>query len=101
MLPEGRDTVLAVDAVDSGSVTGLSSGARHLVRLDLTAPRDAQLAGGTRRFAAENRYHFFIPVIGCVILAALAGFGFRTRTNSSLPTQDRGRITKEVQSVAR
>lgn len=101
VLAEGRDTVLAVDAVDSGSVTGLAIGSHHIARLDPAAPRDAQLAGGTRRFAAENRYHFFVPVIGCVILAALAGFGFRIRTTSRSPTQNRGRITKEVHDVAR
>ena len=101
VVAEGRDTVLAVDAVDSGSVTGLVSGTRHLVRIDPTEPRHAQLAGGTRRFAAENRYHFFVPVIGCVILASLAGFGFRMRTNSGIPAHNRGRITKEVHDVAR
>ena len=101
LVAAGQDTVLAVDAVDSGSVSGLASGAHLPVRLDPASPRDAQLAGGTRRFAAENRYHFFVPIIGCVILAALAGFGFRMRTNSSVPIQNRGRITKEVHHVAR
>jgi hypothetical protein len=101
VIAAGLDTVLALDAVDSGSVTGLTAGAHLSVRLDPASPRDAQLTGGTRRFAAENRYHFFIPVIGCVILAALTGFGFRMRTISSVPTQNPGRITKEVHHVAR
>ena len=73
------DTVLAVDAVDSGSVNGLAIGTHHAVRLDPAAPRDAQLSDGTRRFAAENRYHFFIPVIGCVLLGTLAALGYRMR----------------------
>ena len=75
----GRDTVLAVDAVDSGSVAGLADGAVLPVRLDAAAPRDAQLAGGTRRFVEANRYHFLIPVIGCGILGTLAGLTYRWR----------------------
>jgi hypothetical protein len=73
------DTVLAVDAVDSGSVKGLAHGARLPVRLDPAAPREAQLAGGTRHFAEANRFHFLIPVLGCVILGALAGLTYRWR----------------------
>lgn len=73
------DTVLAVDAVDSGSVKGLAHGARLPVRLDPAAPREAQLAGGTRQFAEANRFHFLIPVLGCVILGALAALAFRWR----------------------
>jgi hypothetical protein len=75
----GRDTVLAVDAVDSGSVNGLAHGARLPVRLDPASPRDAQLAGGTRRFLEANRYHFLIPVLGCGILGTFAGLGYRWR----------------------
>ncbi len=75
----GLDTVLAVDAVDSGSVAGLAPGALLPVRLAPASPRDAQLVGGTRRFAMENRYHFFVPVTGCVLLAAFAAFGYRWR----------------------
>ena len=75
----GRDTVLAVDAVDSGSVAGLAHGVGLPVRLDPAAPREAQLAGGTRRFVEANRYHFLIPVIGCGILGTLAGLTYRWR----------------------
>ena len=104
---EGRDTVLAVDAVDSGSVTGLAIGTHHAARLDPAAPRDAQLAAGTRRFAAENRYHFFVPVIGCVLLGTLAALGYRMRqrapsrpdelpiADSSPPTPNGGRLIHE------
>ena len=107
VLAEGRDAVLAVDAVDSGSVNGLAIGTHHTVRLDPAAPRDAQLAGGTRRFAAENRYHFFIPVIGCVLLGTLAALGYRMRqrapgrpdelpmADSSPPTPNGGRLIHE------
>ena len=52
----GRDTVIAVDAVDSGSMAGLAYGARLPVRLEPALPREAQLVGGTRRFAEANRY---------------------------------------------
>ena len=73
------DTVLAVDAVDSGSVKALAHGARLPVRLDPSAPREARLSGGTRTFASANRFHFLIPVFGCVILGALAGLTYRWR----------------------
>lgn len=77
---QGRgDTVLAVDAVDSGSVQGLALGARLPVRLDPAAPREAQLAGATRQFAEANRYHFLIPVVGFAILGTLAGLAYGWR----------------------
>ena len=86
------DTVIAVDAVDSGSVKGLAHGARLPVRLDPAAPREAQLAGGTRQFARANRFHFLIPVLGCVILGAIAAlaYGWRRRTaRAASPTGER------------
>lgn len=76
---DGRDTVLAVDAVDSGSVARLAHGVVLPVRLDTAAPRDARLADGTRRFVEANRYHFLIPVIGCGILGTLAALTYRWR----------------------
>jgi hypothetical protein len=77
----GRDTVLAVDAVDSGSVAALANGVLLPVRLDPAEPREARLAGGTRRFVEANRYHFLIPVLGCGILGMVAGltYGWRRR----------------------
>lgn len=72
LLPDqGGDAVLAVDAVDSGSVKGLAPNARVAVRLDPVAPRDAQLVGGTRRFVAANRYHLFVLLFGVVLLGTL------------------------------
>lgn len=82
----GRDTVLAVDAVDSGSVAGLGNGAILPVRLDPAAPRAAQLAGGTRRFVEANRYHFRVPVIGLAVLGTLAGVSYRWRRRKAQPT---------------
>jgi hypothetical protein len=84
----GRDTVLAVDAVDSGSVRELAFGARLAVRLDPAAPREAQLAGGTRRFVAANRYHFLIPVVGFGLLGTLAGLAYRWRRKRRTMKQD-------------
>jgi hypothetical protein len=75
----GRDTVLAVDAVDSGSVAGLDFGALMQVRLDPAAPRGARLATATRRFVDANRYHMIVPVVGCGILGTLAAVGYRWR----------------------
>jgi hypothetical protein len=65
--------------VDSGSVAGLTHGAGLPVRLDPATPREAQLAGGTRRFVEANRYHFLVPVIGFGILGTLAGLTYRWR----------------------
>jgi hypothetical protein len=76
------DTVLAVDAVDSSSVNGLVHGARLPVRFDPVAPRDAQLAGGTRRFAEANRFHFFVPIFGFVVLGTLAAVGYTVRRST-------------------
>ena len=81
------DTVLAVDAVDSGSVKGLVHGARLPVSLDPAAPREAQLAGATRHFAGANRFHFLIPVLGCVILGALAALAYGWRRSSRAAAQ--------------
>ena len=87
----GRDTVLAVDAVDSGSVAGLANGEVLPVRLDPAAPRDAQLAAGTRRFVAANRDHFLIPVVGCAILGALMGLAYDWRRRTRHATAKPGR----------
>ncbi|HUF35338.1 MAG TPA: hypothetical protein VMN37_05265 [Gemmatimonadales bacterium] len=63
-------------------MSGLSQGARLQVRLDPAAPRDAQLAGGPRRFAAANRHHFLVPVLGCATLGALSGLGYSCRART-------------------
>jgi hypothetical protein len=89
---DSGDTALAVDAVDSGSVMGLAHGTRLPVRVDPAAPRDAQLVGGTRRFAAANRYHFFVPVLGCAMLGALMGLAYdwRRRTRRATASTEHG-----------
>ena len=82
-LPDGQDTVLVVDAVDSGSVAGLSLGAALPVRYDPQEPRNARLVQGTRRFIERNQYHFLPAVIGIPVLGMLAGLGFRRRRRRS------------------
>ena len=96
----GRDTVLAVDAVDSGTVAGLAHGVVLPVRLDPAAPRDAQLAGGTRRFVEANRYHFLIPVVGCGILGTLAGLTYRWRRRKRQATAPEATMAGEGTAIA-
>jgi hypothetical protein len=71
--------VLAVDAVDSGSVAGLEHGAVLPVRLDARSPRDARLAQGERTFMTRNRYHFLVPIVGFGALLTLGAMGWRSR----------------------
>ena len=84
--PGFPDSTLAVDAVDSGSVTGLQVGAELPVRYDPRSPRDARLAVGSRTYLERNRYHFRTPVIGLALLGMLAAWGARTR-------RSRGRVS--------
>jgi hypothetical protein len=77
--PGRTDSVLAVDAVDSGSTPGLAHGAILPIRLDTSAPRDSRLAEGRRSFMTRNRYHFRMPVVGCGILGTLGAWGWRDR----------------------
>ena len=92
----GRDTVIAVDAVDSGSVAGLAHGSRLPVRLDPAAPREAQLANGTRRFVEANRYHFRIPVLGCGLLGLLAALSYRWRRKGRAGPRNEGATRQEA-----
>ena len=50
----------------------------------------ARLASGTQRFAQANQYHFLVPVIGCGILATLAGlaYAWRRRKRDMTPRED-------------
>ena len=75
--PGRPDTVLVVDAVDSGSVAGLAVGAAVPVRYDPQEPRNARLVQGTRKFIERNRYHFLPGVIGIPVLGMIAGLGVR------------------------
>jgi hypothetical protein len=60
-VPAGaRDTVVAVDAVDSGSVAGLVHGATLPIRYDPGGPRTAVLAAGRRSYPAGNRPLYYL-----------------------------------------
>jgi hypothetical protein len=76
--PGRSDSMLAVDAVDSGSVAGLQVRTEVPVRYDPRSPRDARLAVGTRTYLERNRYHFRTPVVGLALLGILAAWGART-----------------------
>jgi hypothetical protein len=78
-VPGLADSVLAVDAVDSGSTAGLVFGAILPVRYDPDSPREARLVQGTRTFMARNRYHFLVPVVGVGALGTLGAWGWRRR----------------------
>jgi hypothetical protein len=99
-IPGGRDTVIAVDAVDSGSVAGLSHGAQLPVRLDPAAPREAQLAGGSRQFVEANRYHFRIPVLGCGLLGMLAALAYRWRRKRRAGAREEGTVSQGTANAA-
>ena len=81
-VPGWSDSVLAVDAVDSGSTAGLAFGAVLPVRYDRDSPREARLIQGSRTFMARNRYHFLIPVVGVGVLGTLGAWGWRSRRMS-------------------
>lgn len=51
----GADAVVAVDAVDAGSIASLDGPAPRRVRFDSARPREARLADGTRTFDVRNR----------------------------------------------
>jgi hypothetical protein len=77
---QGRpDSLLAVDAVDSGSVAGLAVGEVVRVRHPADDPRAALLTEGARTFLIRNRYHYRPIVIGLPILGMLGAWGFRSR----------------------
>jgi hypothetical protein len=78
-IPGRPDSVVAVDAVDSGSVAGLAYGTVLRVRHSTADPRAAMLAEGTRTFVARNRYHFLLAVLALPVLGMLGGWGFRHR----------------------
>jgi hypothetical protein len=77
---QGRpDSLLAVDAVDSGSVAGLAVGVMLPVRYPTDDARGARLTDGTRTFVVRNRYHYLPAVIVVPLLGVLGGWGFRSR----------------------
>jgi hypothetical protein len=77
------DSLVAVDAVDSGSVAGLGFGAMLRVRHPEGDPRAARLSEASRTFVARNRYHYLTIVIAGPLLGMLGAWGFRQRRRRS------------------
>lgn len=78
-VPGRPDSVVAVDAVDSGSVGGLAFGAVLRVRHPAGDHRAAMLVEGRRTFLARNRYHLLPAVLVVPLLGMLVAWGFRHR----------------------
>jgi hypothetical protein len=78
-VPGRPDSVVAVDAVDSGSVAGLAFGSVLPVRHPPDDPRAAMLTTGARTFLARNRYHLLPAVLGVPLIGMLGAWGFRHR----------------------
>jgi hypothetical protein len=76
---ERPDSLLSVDAVDSGSVDNLAIGVVLRVRYPSDDPRTAQLTDGTRTFVVRNRYHYLPIVIGLPLIGMLGAWGYRWR----------------------
>jgi hypothetical protein len=71
-VPAGaRDSVVAVDAVDEGSVPGLAVGATLPIRYDPSTPRQARLDAGSRTHPARNRPLYWMVVV--VVVAGATG----------------------------
>lgn len=77
--PGWRDSVQAVDAIDSASVPGLAFGAVLPIRFDPAAPREARLAQGARTFHERNRYHLMVSYVGVGVVGMLAAWGANSR----------------------
>jgi hypothetical protein len=78
-MPGRPDSILAVDAVDSGSVTGLVVGTVLPVRHPPGDARGARLTAGTRTFGGRNRYHYLPVAVGLPLLGMAGAYGFRRR----------------------
>ena len=88
-LPAGaRDTVIAVDAVDSGSVARLGHDSVLAIRYDPRDSRRAVLTAGNRSYPARNRplYWFLAGVVPAGITALL----FFARSRRRAPTDRPG-----------
>lgn len=76
--PNGQaDSVVAVDAVDSASVAGLTAGAIVPIAYDRGSPRGARITLGARTYRERNRYHFLVPMMGLGVLGMFGAWGWR------------------------
>jgi hypothetical protein len=88
LIPWGaRDTVVAVDAVDSGSTAGLTHNAILPVRYDPRSPRHAILAAGGRTYPVRNRplYWLFAAVAPAALTVLLVLALGRRRPPATTP----------------
>ena len=93
------DSVVAVDAVDSGSVAGLAFGAVLRVRHPPDDPRAAMVATGTRSFVARNRYHFLPAVLALPLIGTLGAWGFRRRRGRAAGSSGTSDLARAVAST--
>jgi hypothetical protein len=86
-VPAGRrDSVVAVDAVDSGSVAGLAWGATLPVRYDPAFPRAARLVAGRRTHPERNRSLYWSMIAGIPAgVTALALVALRRKKKPRAP----------------
>jgi hypothetical protein len=84
-VPGRPHSVLAVDAVDSGSVRVLELGATLPIRYDTRNPRLARLSQGARTFVERNRYHYLVPILGVGAVGVLFAWGARSRRTKKAP----------------
>jgi len=93
-----QDSLLAVDAVDSGSVAGLAVGAMLRVRCPKEDARAALLTEGTRTFVVRNRYHYLPAVVVVPLIGMLGAGGFRSRRKRRAERSSTGNPTRAVVS---
>jgi hypothetical protein len=83
--PSVGDTVVAMDAIDEGSVSALAPGTRVAITYALHDPRAARMEGARRTFARTNRVGLWtlgavvFAVIGLLLLARAAWGRLRQR----------------------
>jgi hypothetical protein len=72
-VPAGRtEPVVAIDAIDAGSVAGIKQDAKLPLDYEAGSPRTAHLRGATRNFASRNLGGIGMEIAG--IIAVILGF---------------------------
>jgi hypothetical protein len=97
-VPGRADSLLAVDAVDSGSVAGLAVGAMLRVRYPKDDARVALLTEGARTFVVHNRYHYLPAVVAVPLIGMLGAWGFRSRRRRRAERSSTGNPTGAIAS---
>ena len=97
-VPGRADSLLAVDAVDSGSVAGLAVGAMLPVHYPKDDARAALLTEGTKTFVVRNRYHYLPAVVVVPLIGMLGAWGFRSRRKRGAERYSTGNPARAVAS---